>query len=405
MPENKIYKLENKIQDYAWGTRDVLNQLFSIPNPNRKPQAEIWMGAHPRASSTVLKNNHARVSLFDFIREDPGFVLGDRVNTTYQGKLPFLFKVLSAAAPLSIQAHPDKARAMAGYDIENNAGIELSAPHRNYKDPNHKPELICAVTPFKALKGFRNIPEIIELLEELDIHALKWKLKKLKSNPTPEGLKSFYTCLMKLEGRKKRALIEEAVMAARGKDNPAFNEMLNLHSYYSLDIGILCAVLLNLVVLQPGEAMYLESGELHSYISGTGMEIMANSDNVLRGGLTPKHVDVDELLSTLTFNAGGIAVLKGEARGQTCETVYPTPAEEFELNIIRLTGECDADEYISDTQRTVEILFCGSGRGTISIPGRDEGFPVVPGESYLVPAGVSRYTVSGNVTLFKATVP
>jgi len=340
-----------------------------------------------------------------FIRENPGFVLGPRVNTAFEGKLPFLFKVLSAAAPLSIQAHPDKARAAAGYEIENNAGIDISAARRNYKDPNHKPELILAVTPFKALKGFREIPEIIALLEELDIRALKWKVKKLKDNPTPEGLKSFYTCLMRQEDAKKRSLIEEAVIAARGKENHAFNELLNLHSYYSGDIGILCAVLLNLVVLQPGEAMYLESGELHSYICGTGMEIMANSDNVLRGGLTPKHVDVEELLATLSFKAGGVAVLGGENRGSVCETVYPTPAAEFELRVIRLTGGCDADEYVSDTGRSVEILFCGSGRGTISITGRDEGTPVFPGESYLVPAAVPRYTVSGNATLFKATVP
>lgn len=405
MPEEKIYKLENKIQDYAWGTRDVLNQLFSIPNPNRKPQAEIWMGAHSKAPSTVLVNHETPVSLIDFIREDPGFVLGPRVNTAFEGKLPFLFKVLSAAAPLSIQAHPDKTRAMEGFEKENSAGIALSAHKRSYKDPNHKPELIYAVTPFKALKGFRKIPEIISLLEELDIHALKWKLKKLKGDPTPEGLKSFYTCLMKQKGPKKRALIEGAVLSARGKDNPAFDELLNLHSYYSGDIGILCAVLLNLVVLRPGEAMYLESGELHSYIQGTGMEIMANSDNVLRGGLTPKHVDVEELLSTLTFKAGGVSVLKGEERGKTCETVYPTPAAEFELKVIHLTGGCDAGEYISDTDRAVQILFCGSGRGTISLTGRDEGLPLVPGESYLVPAGVSQYTVSGNVTLFKATVP
>jgi len=405
MPEEKIYKLENRIQDYAWGTRNVLNQLFNIPNPNNKPQAEIWMGAHTRAPSTVLLNRDTRVSLIEFIRENPGFVLGPRVNTAFEGKLPFLFKVLSAAAPLSIQAHPDKTRAAAGFEIENNAGIELSAPRRNYKDPNHKPELIYAVTPFKALKGFREIPEIIALLEELDIRALKWKVKKLKDNPTPEGLKSFYTCLMRQEDAKKRSLIEEAVIAARGKENHAFNELLNLHSYYSGDIGILCAVLLNLVVLQPGEAMYLESGELHSYICGTGMEIMANSDNVLRGGLTPKHVDVEELLATLSFKAGGVAVLGGENRGSVCETVYPTPAAEFELRVIRLTGGCDADEYVSDTGRSVEILFCGSGRGTISITGRDEGTPVFPGESYLVPAAVPRYTVSGNATLFKATVP
>ena len=191
MAEQKIYKLENTIQDYAWGTRNVLNQLFSIPNPANKPQAEIWMGAHPKASSTVLLDDSIRVPLIDFIRQDPVSVLGSRVSKAFDGMLPFLFKVLSAGAPLSIQAHPGKEQAKAGFERENAAGIGISAPNRNYKDPFHKPELVVAVTPFKALKGFREIPEMVSLFEYLDIPEFKPWLKKLTTNPDIENLRAF----------------------------------------------------------------------------------------------------------------------------------------------------------------------------------------------------------------------
>jgi mannose-6-phosphate isomerase len=406
MVEQKIYKLENTIQDYAWGTRNVLNQLFSIPNPSNKPQAEIWMGAHPKASSTVLVDDSTRVPLIDFIRRDPIYVLGSRVSETFDGMLPFLFKVLSAAAPLSIQAHPGRVQAKTGFERETAAGIDISAPIRNYKDPFHKPELVVAVTPFKALKGFREIPEIVTLFEYLDIPEFKPWLKKLSTNPDTENLRAFYTWLMKLNGKKKNPIIEQAVMAAgEGQKNPAFRELINLHSFYHGDIGIFCALLLNLVVLKPGEAMYLGEGVLHAYIEGTAMEIMANSDNVLRGGLTPKHVDVNELLSILSFETGKLDILTPTASQKEGETFYTTPADEFFLSVICLAGNCNGDSYISDSERSVEILFCSSGRGKITIMGEENGISMIPGESYLVPAAVPQYKITGNVTIYKASVP
>lgn len=402
MREQKIFKLENVIQNYSWGTKNALYKLFGTKNPNNKPQAEIWMGAHPKAPSTVLIDNSTKISLIDFIEKDPPSVLGSRVNTNFGGKLPFLFKVLSAGAPLSIQAHPNMKQAKRGFKKENRAGIDISAPDRNYKDDNHKPELICAVTPFKAFKGFRKISELTRLLEELNIPILEKKLNKLKMNPTRKSLKEYYSWMMKIEGAEKDDLIYQAVDYAKNKqDNPPFKELLNLYSYYSNDIGIMCSIMLNLIVLQPGEAMYLDAGELHAYIDGTGMEIMANSDNVLRGGLTPKHVDLDELLSILSFNAGNVMILNPVSTGKDCESVYTTPAKEFALNVITVAG----NEFVSNKNRSVEILFCEKGSGLISVIGKEDSIELAPGESYLVPAGVPQYKISGNTSVFKGTAP
>ena len=193
--------------------------------------------------------------------------------------------------------------------------------------------------------------------------------------------------------------------AGEDQQNPAFRELINLHSFYHGDIGIFCALLLNLVVLKPGEAMYLSEGVLHAYIEGTAMEIMANSDNVLRGGLTPKHVDVNELLSILSFETGKLDILTPTVSQKEGETFYTTPAGEFFLSVICLSGNCNGDYFISDKDRSVEILFCSSGRGKIIIIGEEDGISMIPGESYLVPAAVPQYKITGNVTVYKASVP
>lgn len=398
----KIYKLANVIQDYAWGSKHALKELFNIENPLGKPQAEVWMGAHPKAPSSVVISDSEQVLLTDFIAWDPDFVLGPEVNKAFNGQLPFLFKVLSAGAPLSIQAHPDKKQAVEGFERENREGIDLGAPHRNYKDGNHKPELIYAVTPFKALRGFREMSEILRLLDKLNLPVMTDALKEFKADPSQAGLRGFYTWLMKLEGREKDDLIDQAVLAAEEIDeDPAFEELLSLHSYYSGDIGIMGAVLLNLVVLEPGEAMYLDAGELHAYLHGTGMEIMANSDNVLRGGLTPKHVDVNQLLKTLTFNSAPVTLTDPTQQEYPGETVFTTPAREFQLHVVRVEG----NEYLSPRDRAVEILFCAAGAARISVTGTGDFIDISAGESCLVPAGLPQYAIQGTVTLYKATVP
>ncbi len=339
-----VYRLENKIQHYDWGSRDALKELFGIENPESLPQAEIWMGAHDKAPSSVIVTNKKGIeksSIINFIEQDPAGVLGKNVSKRFGGTLPFLFKVLSADRPLSIQSHPNKEQAKKGFALEEAKGISKSARERNYKDGNHKPELIYALTPFKALNGFREPGEMIRLLDGLEIDFWKEQLTAFKALPTREGLKQFYTWLMRLPGEVKKELATTAAVSAwEKKEEPAYGELKELANYYPGDIGILGAVVLNLVNLKPGEAMFLEAGQLHAYLKGTGMEIMANSDNVLRGGLTSKHVDVDELLKTLTFSAGAVERVKGRVKRAVsgCEIFYPTPAAEFSFSVLEVNG-------------------------------------------------------------------
>jgi len=219
-------------------------------------------------------------------------------------RLPFLFKVLASAKPLSIQAHPNRAQARQGFARENELGIPLDAPNRNYKDDNHKPEIICALTPFWALIGFRKIEEMIDLLERLQIHSLEKEIDILRAQPNSAGLKDFFRAVMTLDKQSKEEAVGEALVSAeaRADEDPVSSWMIKLHQEYPGDIGVLSTVLLNLIRLEPGDALYQSAGELHAYLEGVGMELMANSDNVLRGGLTPKHVDVPELLNTLNFS-------------------------------------------------------------------------------------------------------
>ena len=396
---NKIFRLENNIQNYGWGDKTALFDLFGIKNPTNEPQAEIWMGAHPKSPSLVV-NGESKSSLIDVIEQQPVSILGEQVAKDFDNQLPFLFKVLAAGEPLSIQSHPSLAQAKIGFALENDAGIALDAFNRNYKDANHKPELICALTPFKAMNGFRPITNIIALLEQVSSTVLSDELSKLSADPSTEGLKVFYTWMMSLDNDSTLELTNAAIACAKQNEgHTAFDTLLFLNSFYPNDIGIMCAIMLNVVELQPGEAMYLDAGELHAYLQGVGMEIMANSDNVLRGGLTPKYVDTAELLTTLSFNHGDVNILTPKATDNCCESMYTTPVSEFDFAVIELTDGAKASYPVN----SVEILFCAQGNGTISSSNGELAMNV--GESYLVPASIGEYQISGDVKVFKACVP
>ncbi len=396
---NNIFPLQNDIQNYGWGDKTALNELFGIENPSNEPQAEIWMGAHPKAPSTVVQGD-VKTSLFEAIKASPVTILGENVAQDFNNQLPFLFKVLNAGEPLSIQSHPSLAQAKVGFELENKAGIALDAFNRNYKDDNHKPELICALTPFKAMNGFRQISHLIALLEQIDSDILAIALTEFKQNATTEGLKHFYTWMMNLAGDDVLALTNAAISTAQNnEDDLAFATLLYLNSFYPNDIGIMCAIMLNVVELQPGQAMYLDAGELHAYLKGVGMEIMANSDNVLRGGLTPKHVDVPELLSTLSFNHGDVDILTPNATDNCCERMYATPVSEFDFSVIELACDCQCTYPVN----SVEILFCAQGGGTITSELGSQDIKV--GQSFIVPANVNAYQLSGEMKVFKASVP
>lgn len=396
---NKVYQLKSPILNYDWGDKQALFNLFAIENPQNLPQAEIWMGAHSKAPSEVLLENDS-ISLLEFIDRDPVACLGQKAATEFANKLPFLFKVLAAGKPLSIQSHPNLSQAKAGYDAEEQLAIPLDAFERNYKDDNHKPELICALTQFEALNGFRRIEQIIALFELIDTPLLVKPLAQLKASQDKAGLKEFYRWLMSLSQKDSLVLTQAAVVAAKLQaDNKAYQTLDYLNEFYPNDIGILCALLLNVITLSPGEAMYLEAGEYHAYLSGVGMEIMANSDNVLRGGLTSKHVDKAELLKVLSFNYGDLDILTAQSTAQDAEKEYRTPAREFSLSVINLEASQNVDCQVT----SVEILFCSRGKGELFCSGNT--LPIEKGHSYLVPASVGQYSVIGDVQIFRSRIP
>ena len=307
----KIGLLKNSVQNYAWGSATAIPELLGEQNPLGKPVAELWMGAHPRASSLVNIDGNW-ISLKKLIEKNPQEILGNKVANRFDNKLPYLFKVLAAAKPLSIQAHPSLDQAKEGFESENRRGIPVEASNRNYKDDNHKPECICALSEFWALCGFRNITDILVLMRKICPLGLAKELNLLEKFPNPQGLKQFYTKLMTMDPKVQLQIIEEAQKNAQyhSDEDPAFRWIVRIAEEYSSDIGILSPVLLNLIQLKPGQALFLPAGELHSYLGGLGMELMANSDNVLRGGLTPKHIDVRELLKALNFDPWPVNILE-----------------------------------------------------------------------------------------------
>lgn len=397
-----IAYLENPVKDYAWGSRTTIPQLLGKPNPQNKPQAELWMGAHPSAPSRVI-TGQSETSLLDLIDANPDAILGKRVAGRFGGKLPFLFKVLAAAEPLSIQAHPNIEQAAAGFTRENAAGIPLTAPNRTYKDSNHKPEIICALTDFWAMRGFRPYNEILSYFEALKLTSIRPELDDLAKNPGSKRLAAFYAKLMHLPASAHQETISAAVAVAERKkeSDPALLWVTKLHTRYPLDIGLVSPMLLNVIRLNPGEALYLPAGVLHAYLEGAGMELMANSDNVLRGGLTPKHVDTEELLRILQFEPDKSGVLQAHRLFDT-EGDYPSSAQEFHLSVIKINGDLPHVEQQNDS---VKILFCAQGRGCVRdlLTGEEKAFD--KGRSILIPACVGSFGLQGQAVLYKAGVP
>jgi mannose-6-phosphate isomerase len=399
---DKIGLLKNTVQEYAWGSSSAIADLLGQKNPENRPQAELWMGAHWKAPSLV-QHNSQWVSLPDLIKANPDAMLGKNIAEKFNNRLPFLFKVLAAAKPLSIQAHPDLQQAREGFRRENARKIPPDAPDRNYLDNNHKPECICALTRFWALSRFRKIPAIVSYLEKLDLRQLRAEFTEFRYQATSEGLKRFYTALMSLTPARQKAVVDESLIRIEhlADGDPVFRWMRRLADDYPTDVGVLSPLLLNLICLEPGQALFMDAGQLHAYLEGMGVELMANSDNVLRGGLTNKHVDVPELLRVLKFEGSDIKLLEPRESVEN-EFVYPSSAREFVLSVIKLKP---GSPYQSPAHRSVEIIICTRGTVTISDLGHQIETRLPQGASAVIPAAVKRYAISGHGTCYKAAVP
>jgi len=396
-----ICPLSNPIREYAWGSRSAIAELLGQPVPSSAPQAEIWMGAHPSGPSRARRGD-GWVPLPELVRENPTGILGEAVAARFDGELPFLFKVLAVAQPLSIQAHPNREQARAGFDRESEQGIALDARERNYRDPHAKPELICAVSPFSALCGFRPIEEIVEAFRAFRVEAFAPEIEVLERAADQTALERLIAAVLSADGDRLALATEQVAKGAKLRlEDPVARWITALASLYPEDVGVLSPLFLNLVALAPGEAMYLAAGGLHSYLEGVGIEIMANSDNVLRGGLTAKHVDVPELCRVLRFEAGSAEILlpRGISPG---EQVFETPAEEFELAV--LTVE-EGNPWRSARSRGVEILLSIEGDVTITDRGVGESVALERGSSVLIPNSVECYEIAGAGVVYRAGVP
>ncbi len=395
-----LAKLRNTIRHYAWGSKEELSHFLNKA-PSGEPEAELWMGAHRSAPSHVQLDGGISKPLDALIAEDPQGVLGEAVVRSFGPRLPFLFKLLAAGQPLSLQAHPDKAQAEAGFARENAKSIPVDAGNRNYRDDNHKPEIICALTPFWALRGFRPLEQIETFLEKVDSPVIAEPVSCLRESPGKESLRQLFGAIMNLPKEQQQQLVHDVLMYAETQAHASDEAswLLRLNQEYPGDIGVVGAALLNLVKLEPGQAMYLPAGELHAYLSGVGMELMANSDNVLRGGLTPKHVDVDELLKTLGFEARPVQILTPEHHREG-EAIYRTPSREFALSTIRVE---DGQVFHSGPRSGVEVLFCRTGELVFDNDGRQ--LAVSKGESLVAPAAAGEYRAWGNGVAFRASVP
>ncbi|MFE6666004.1 mannose-6-phosphate isomerase, class I [Streptomyces sp. NPDC057697] len=389
-------RLSNTVRPYAWGSTTAIPDLLGIA-PTGEPQAEMWMGAHPGAPSRLTRitgtgESGSEQPLTEVIAADPERELGRATVEKFGPRLPFLLKLLAAGAPLSLQVHPDLAQAQRGYEDEERRSVPIDAPHRTYKDANHKPELICALTPFAGLCGFRRPAEAAETMAALGVDSLKPYVDLLGAHPEEAALREVLTAILGADPAEMAETVGLAAAAAE-RLGGAHAPYARIAHHFPGDPGVIAAMLLNYVELQPGEALFLGAGVPHAYLDGLGVEIMANSDNVLRCGLTPKHIDVPELLRIVRFEATEPGILRPEA-APSGEELYETPVDEFRLSRFDLSpGAAPVDL----TRDTPQILLCTGGA-----PKAGE-LDLAPGAAVFVPSG-EKAEVSGTGTLFRATV-
>jgi mannose-6-phosphate isomerase len=389
--------MQNPVQQYAWGSRSFIQNLIGRHDLLGTPVAELWMGAHPKAPSR-LETPSGLISLADFISSDPVASLGHGRHT---GQLPFLMKVLAADEPLSIQAHPGLEQAREGFERETRMGLPLDSPLRNYRDPNHKPELICALTEFKALCGFRPYDEIGGYFGSALPTGLPSSFSQFAVTRSGTAFRAFFHDLLALEREQALALVGLALSRLdKGTGIPiGIAECCRyLQCFHPGDIGVLAPFFLNLVTLQPGQALFLPAGVLHSYLGGAGIELMANSDNVLRGGLTPKHVDVPELCRVLDVSPHPLDVLNPQPLGDGFHD-YPVPVREFRLRKLNLEGP--RTKQIDTDDKPIMIL-CISGEALISTANRAP-ISLGQGQSLFAAADAGRLSLSGFASLVLAT--
>ena len=406
-----MHELVGALRSYAWGSRTALAQLCGREVPSAHPEAELWFGAHPADPAKIVSDGGSR-SLLELLETDPNRELGS-VAPEFGGRLPFLVKILAAEEPLSLQAHPSADQARYGFDRENHSRVPLDSPMRNYRDDSHKPELVVALDRFEALAGFRDPLRTVQLLNSLAVPELVQYTELLAAQPDSGGLRTLFTTWITLPQAMLATLLPKVLdgcVRYLKNTDPAGSPKqfaaeaqtaLELAEAYPGDAGVLAALLLNRLTLEPGQGLFLAAGSLHAYLRGMGVEIMANSDNVLRGGLTPKHVDVPELLRVLDFEPLRLPIVDPEPTGPESFR-YCTPASEFALRRFEL----------AEGAEPVDIPRTGPGimlvtAGTVLLSQHGAQLPVTAGSAAWISAtdtDIRACAVGGPAQLFCACV-
>lgn len=394
-----IHKLQGTVQHYSWGGTTFLPKLLSIENPNHKPFAEYWLGIHAGGPSSIEVNQQA-VLLSDAIATDPKAALSEPVYSHFGG-LPYLFKVLDVKDMLSIQVHPNKEYAKVAFEKEEAAGIALNAPNRNYKDTNHKPEIMLAMSEFWLLHGFKSEAKILETLENIAEFQVLVPLYK------SEGLKGLYQFLMEMEQAQVDSLLSPVVKRAlRNKQEGKVDRSApdwwvaklyeNAAGILPIDKGVFSIYLFNIVCVMPGQGIFQDAGVPHAYLEGQNVELMANSDNVLRGGLTPKHIDVEELIHNIKFESIEPVIIEGT---KPCmgESVYPAPVQDFGIASITLDGS-NSYSYEAESMDMFLVVEGGCVVNNQMTIKTGEAFVVFPGNKLNIHA-------SGKTLIYRAFVP
>lgn len=395
----EIFPLDNPVQHYDWGSTTAIPHFLGRP-VSGKPVAEVWLGAHPKAPSRV-KIGDAWTHLSDALLQSPEAWLGAGGHAD-EWKFPFLLKILAAAKPLSIQAHPNIRQAREGFDREEAAGVDRWSPHRNYRDRNHKPEIIYALEPFTLLCGFRPAAEILTLLDAFGLGA--WDIAKPTLGERGDaGIGDFFASLMDLDTEPLADALATALAgAARAHRDHGMEAywIQKMAESFPADRGVLAPLFLNIMHLRPGQAVFTGPGILHAYLDGLGIELMANSDNVLRGACTSKHVDTAELLRILVPTPHRPLLLKPESDGGNLQT-FVSPGRDLRLTRIAIDPSRPHSRPVESRHRA-QILLCAQGEGRIETPHSKAPLSFTRDTSFVVPASVGHYSIRGEGVFFVA---
>jgi mannose-6-phosphate isomerase len=406
-----VQLLRGAIRTYAWGSRTAIAEFTGRPSPAAHPEAELWLGANP-GDPAYLEEPGGEVSLLQAVLADPEGQLGSAARARFGDALPFLLKVLAADEPLSLQAHPSAEQAAEGFQREERLGIPVNSPVRNYRDSSHKPELLVALHEFEALAGFRPAAQTVTLLQALAVSDLDPFIDLLNDQSDADGLRALFTTWITAPQPDIDVLVTAVLDGAINYVSSGATEfaaevktVLELGERYPGDAGVLAALLLNRITLAPGEGLFLAAGNLHAYLRGVGLEIMANSDNVLRGGLTPKHVDVPELLRVLNFNPSTEAELRAHTHPDGLASFYDTPTAEFAASMLTLGDDQIGHEVDAPSRHDgPQILLCVEG--STAVHGKSGALTLTRGAAAWVAAddGPIRLLAHEPAKIFRATV-